>query len=102
VFMRPNDAKVAPFDGSFGDYVRFENAFKAKYMNNPCYTGSDQFLKFVELTGEYGRNFVANQPNDAAGLQAAQVLMRDYYNNPSRIRAEVRRKIDSLPQIIQD
>ena len=102
VFTRPNDAKVAPFDGSFGDYMRFETAFIAKYVSNPCYTGADQFLKLVELTGSHGKNFTTNQPMDASGLQAALILMRDYYNNPSRIRTEVRRRLDSLPAILQD
>ncbi|KAH9397537.1 hypothetical protein TYRP_003856 [Tyrophagus putrescentiae] len=102
VFARPNDAKVAPFDGTFGDYSRFETAFIAKYINNPCYTHADQFLKLVELTGEHGHNFTLNQPMDASGLQAALILMRDYYNNPSRIRTEVRRKLDALPPVLQD
>ncbi|KAH9406012.1 hypothetical protein TYRP_014310 [Tyrophagus putrescentiae] len=102
VFTRPNDAKVAPFDGSFGDYMRFETAFIAKYVSNPCYTGADQFLKLVELTGSYGKDFTTNQPMDATGLQAALILMRDYYNNPSRIRTEVRRRLDSLPEILQN
>ncbi|KAH9405985.1 hypothetical protein TYRP_014282 [Tyrophagus putrescentiae] len=102
VFARPNDAKVAPFDGTFGDYSRFETAFIAKYINNPCYTHADQFLKLVELTGEHGRDFTMNQPMDASGLQAALILMRDYYNNPSRIRTEVRRKLDALPPVLQD
>ena len=102
VFARPNDAKVAPFDGTFGDYSRFETAFIAKYFNNPCYTSADQFLKLVELTGAHGHDFTINQPMDASGLQAALILMRDYYNNPSRIRTEVRRKLDALPPVLQD
>ncbi|KAH9391710.1 hypothetical protein TYRP_022557 [Tyrophagus putrescentiae] len=84
VFARPQDAKVAPFDEHLRRllYSRFATAFIAKYFNNPCYTPADQFLKLVELTGAHGHDFTINQADGRSGLQAALILMRDYYKQP--------------------
>ncbi len=92
------EVELIPFDGVPGHYQQFERLFDAVYGTNPAYTDSQKFLLFHKYVGAAGRPFLESiDPIDPMGLVYAKGQMRQHFNDPFRVRAQVKAKIDALP-----
>ena len=91
---------LIPFDGAPGHYQQFKRLFDAVYGTNPAFTDSQKFLLFHKYIGSAGRPFLDNiDPIDPMSLVNAKGQMRLHFNDPFRVRAQVKAIIDALPVI---
>lgn len=68
------------------------------YGSNPGYTDLQKFLLFHKYVGSAERPFMYNiVPTNPMGLQYAKNQMRLHFNDPFRVLAQVRAKVQALP-----
>ena len=98
-YRNDSDAKIPPFDGQSCHYRQFERLFVAKYEHDQAYKAADRFLIFRNLVGEKGRDMIIDLEPDEDGLKEAKKRLRDYFDDPYKIREDVRKKVAKLARV---
>src|SRR5699024_7961860 len=93
IFTRDDEAKIPPFDGQPSNYRQFERLYEVKYGNNPSYDDADRFLILQNLIGPKGRELIRGLDPDSDGLKEAKKRLNEHFNDPYRIREDVRKKL---------
>lgn len=94
--------EVDPFDGSPLNFGYFVKLFELKYETNPFMSPLDQFLKFSQLVGTHGKQFMRNLSPDANGLAEAKRRLKQHYGNKTTIELEAREQLNKLNPVTSD
>ena len=98
-YRNDSDAKIPPFDGQPCHYRQFERLFVAKYEQDPAYKDADRFLIFRNLVGDKGREMIIDLEPDAKGLHEAKKRLKEFFDDPYKIREDVRKKVAKLARV---
>ena len=77
----------------------FERLFVAKYEQDPAYKDADRFLIFRNLVGDKGREMIIDLEPDAKGLHEAKKRLKEFFDDPYKIREDVRKKVAKLARV---
>ena len=98
-YRNDSDAKIPQFDGQPCHYRQFEKLFECKYEQDPAYKAADKFLIFRNLIGDKGRDMIIDLDPDVDGLKEAKRRLKEHYDDPYRVREDIRKRIQRLPRI---